>query len=283
MPIQLPPEQLACLSRQSLETYWKDHALQLSSSQRSQHVAIVQELLEHNFAKGRWQQVMRKEFPFRDLDAAIQAYANRVAAGYEEQHTRVEPLQQGEAKAWTTLRCWLEKCARSRLQRQFYLEGENLQYEVEELVQDTCEAILTTYFPYDVIFEAWVSCILHNLIRRHYRAAKVRHCITFADMMAETLSPGGPNAEEQEWEWEFPDPCQPLESWELHNLFEDLLAQLPTEEQRQVTRLTYILGWDAEAIATQMGKTRQAVYNLRNRGLTNLQCLLSASPELLDN
>jgi len=43
------------------------------------------------------------------------------------------------------------------------------------------------------------------------------------------------------------------------------------------------LGWDAEAIATQMGKTRQAVYNLRNRGLTNLQCLLSASPELLDN
>lgn len=281
MPIQLPPEQLAGLSQQSLEMYWKDHALQLSSSQRSQHVATVQELLERNFTKGRWLQVMKKEFPLRDFDAAIQAYANRVAAGYEEQHTRVEPLQRGEAKAWTTLRCHLEKCARSRLQRQFYLEGRNLQYEVEELVQDTCEAVLTTYFPYDVIFEAWVSCILHNLIRHHYRAAEIRHCITFADMMAETLSPGDSNTGEEEWE--FPDPCQSLESWELHNLFEDLIAQLPTEEQRQVIRLTYIFGWDAEAIATQMGKTRQAVYNLRNRGLTNLQCLLSASPGLLDN
>ena len=280
-PILLSYDELMQLSQQALETYWARYALHLPEPQQSRHIKTVHTILYYNFTTERWKRVIdRDPIQYPDRETAIQAYAYRVAAGYEEQHLRVHLLERGESQAWKELRAWLLQAAHITLRRKYDLHQTALSYEADECVQRSCEIIYTTRFPYDVAFDAWARRILENAIRKRYRQTDIRRCDFFDDLIMSSFLNDAENLPMQECE--IRDPRCSLEGWELVNLVIDLISHLPSRSQQEVMQLTCFYDLDDAEIAKRMGKSVQAVHNLRNRARGNLLRFLDAHPGLLD-
>lgn len=280
-PILLSCDELRWLSQQALETYWMERVFDLTEFQKLQHIADLQTILSHNFTQGRWKKVIdRERFQYPNLEVARQAYAYRVAAGYEEQHMYVQALECGELQVWKELRAWLQRTAQAILCGKYNLYQTALSYEADECVQWSCEIIYTTRFPYDVVFHAWARRILENTIHQHHRQAAARRCDFFDDLA--TSSSLNDTRITVIQEYEIPDPRRSLEAWELTNLIIDLISRLQSKSQQEVMRLTCFYDLDDVEIARRMGKSVQAVHNLRNRARINFLHFLESHPGLLD-
>lgn len=279
-PIFLPSDELIRLSQEALESYWEISGFPSPESRCAQHVNRLHEILGCNFSSGRWKRVIEKEqLQQSNLKATLRAYSLHVAASYEQQYPRVYPLELGECKAWEELRSWLEQSARNILRRRFGLLEIPLQFEADECAQCACEIIFQTRFPYDVAFDAWARYILLNAIRRRYRQPEVRYCELLTDIFAPNSDVDMQTSDGEGWE--IPDPYQPAETWELRELLLDVISRLPTEAQREVIRLSYFSGLEDACIAERMGKSAQAIHNLRNRAHDNLRRVLENRLDLL--
>lgn len=279
-PIFLPSDELILLSQEALESYWEISGFPSPESRCAQHIDKLHEILGCNFSSGRWKRVIEKEqLQQSNLKATLRAYSLHVAASYEQQYPRVSPLERGEYEAWEELRFWLEKSARNILRRRFGSLEMPLQFEADECVQCACEIIFQTRFPYDVAFDAWARYILLNAIRRRHRQPEMRYCELLTDLFS-LKSDVDMQASEGE-DWEIPDPYQPAEVWELRELLLDTISHLPTEAQCEVIRLSYFSDLEDTGIAKRLGKSVQAVHNLRNRAHDNLRRLLENRLDLL--
>lgn len=279
-PILLSFDELMQLSQQALNSYWKIHPVPLSETQRTQHIATVHTVLYYNFTYGRWERVMGKEEE-ENLDrvTVLRSYAQRVAAGYEEQHPRIHSLERGEQQVWTDLRARLKRTAQSTLRNGYGFPAASLSFEADECVQRTCETIYQTRFPYDVVFDAWARQILKNTIRRRFCQTEAQCCYFLDDLFKTPDQDDATHTNHQEWE--IPDPDRTLESWELYDLITDLISQLPSQSQQEVMRLTCFSDFDDEEIAVQLNKSIQAVHNLRNRARSTMKRLLEPYMDLL--
>lgn len=279
-PILLSYDDLMQLSQQALNSYWEVHPAILSETQRTQHIATVHTVLYYNFTSGRWKRVMNQDKEQNsDRVTVLRSYAQRVAVGYEEQHSRVHPLERGEQHAWAELRALLKRTAQTALRYGYGFPAAGLSFEADECVQRACETIYRTRFPYDVVFNAWARQILKNAIRHRFYQAETQGYYLLDDLF-NTPSQHDPQSTDHQ-EWEIPDPDRTLESWELHDLVHDLISQLPSKSQQEVMRLTCFSDLDDTEIATRLNKSIQAVHNLRNRARNTMRCLLEPYMDLL--
>jgi len=147
--------------------------------------------------------------------------------------------------------------------------------EAVDFAQETCEAIFSHPFPYDVSFDAWATLILKNrILWRHTRSRELM------DRMPGTLSLDQPNWSGADDNFSLydlladPSDGSTFESLEVQERLIQAIARLGSQAQQQVIVDTFLYELTDDEIARRLGKTRQAVYNLRHRALRHLKKIL---------
>jgi RNA polymerase sigma factor (sigma-70 family) len=156
-----------------------------------------------------------------------------------------------------------------------FRDGTDAWEEALNFAQETCLIIFEQRYPFDVSFEVWATKILKNLILARYTRGKdiLDRRQRLESLDAET-SEGGDSLQEVT-----PDTRSlvPFEKIENQTLLLNAMAQL-SPIQRQVIQDTFLRELDDAQIARRLGKSKQAVYNLRHRALARLQQILARQP-----
>lgn len=205
----------------------------------------------------------------------LEGYIDRVIAGYLQEHGRVEALAARDETAWIELHAWLAGRA-CRMLRRRQVPPARATNEAPDFAQQTCEVLFDKPFPYDVPFDAWSSRILANLIQQHYTRS--------GDPM--DRSPGVTSLDR-------PDHSATGDDFSLYELLADeagetvfersevqdwllqAIAGLRSQAQQAVIIDTYFYELSDDEIAGDLGKSRQAIYNLRHRALQYLRQTLN--------
>lgn len=215
-------------------------------------------------------------------DNQVEKYTDRVIVVYLAEHERVELLADGDDATWSCLQEMLSRRAYHML-RQWSVAGLHPKDEAADFGQQACEAIYSANFPYDVAFNAWATVILHNLIRKRYTRSR-----DLIDRLIDIESLDNPGDSPFD---DLSSPHELLHDPTAETLYErvdirqelmEAIRQLPTRAQQNVIIYTYLYGWSDDRIARKLGKTKQAVYNLRHRALQQLKGLLD-DPLLKDD
>lgn len=208
--------------------------------------------------------------------AQLEAYVDRVIATYLREHDRVEALAAKDGVAWTELSGQLTDRAYHMLLR-WQVPAAKAANEAEGCAQQACEAIFGEPFPYDVPFDAWSGRILVNLILQRYTRSK-----DLMDQNPGVLSldqPGRGDARDDVSLHEFlvdESAESAFESIAVREWLIQAIAGLPSEAQRQVIIDTFFYELSDDEIARRLGKSKQAVYNLRHRALGHLRRISGA-------
>lgn len=219
----------------------------------------IEDIVEHNLSSGRFQRVCN----FRGRKLTLDEYTDIVTIYYAEHHHLVSRLAQGEKEAWEQLSRRLFSRAYTLLLQRGW-DPEQAYVRAQEAVQDTCLSIYCRVYPYDCPFDAWVFTILrHYVFRSYYRPRNPLDLPKVIDSLDElpekAAEPADPAAIEQ---------YEPL-----------LLAlgRLRSIAQKQVIECLFFQELSSEETAHKLGKTTQAVYNLKGRALAGLCDLLKGS------
>jgi RNA polymerase sigma factor (sigma-70 family) len=214
--------------------------------------------------------------------ASLEAYVDQVITTYLREHRRVERLAARDEAAWNRLHQQLADRSYAMLLRR-QVPGDRAVSLAADFAQDTCELIYTHLFPYDVPFDAWATLILKNCIRSP----------DLTDGAAKTLSLDhlDPNGLGDHFSLHdlLTDPAgdAAFERTEVQAWLAQAIACLPSLAQQQVITDTYLYQRDSQEIARRLGRSRQAVYNLRHRALRHLRRILagerSKGEKALDN
>ncbi len=129
--------------------------------------------------------------------------------------------------------------------------------DVEDLVGEVCLRMVQSIRDQKGSFDGWIFRIASNVVTDHYRRRGVRHVIepvadSVEDIVDDTDETGHLLNQEQ---------------------LKQGLAHL-TPEQRQVTILKFIEGYETEEIAHMLEKSNEAVRALQFRALTTLKKIL---------
>jgi RNA polymerase sigma factor (sigma-70 family) len=272
LPASLSGAELREICQQRLSaTVTQDQLNQskLSALQLAEQVATI---VQHNLASGRAQRVMNGRHRSPALTGAqLERYVDRVIARYLVEHQRIERLADSDDTAWALLQEWMAMRAYRLLQR---WQGNGLQPrdEAADFAQQACVSIFNAVFPYDVPFGAWATVILTNHIRQRYTRS---HDLIDRQLSVESLDyADGPESDERTSLYEIvsdPAAAHLFERIDLRLQIVDAIARLPSQAQQEVIIYSYLYGWSDDQLAEYLGKTRQAIYNLRHRALQQLR------------
>lgn len=253
----------------------------------------IAEILSRNLASGRAQRVMgaggqggsgarepksRGETsspPWHPCTLAqIEAYVDRVIAGYLWEGRRVERLAARDGTEWTRMCDRLAVRACNMLLR-LGLPTARAASEAADFAQQACERIFRYPFPYDVSFDAWATLILRNrILQRHTRSPDLmdrRAMVRSLDQSDRSGTEGDSSLHDLLADQ---SSDSAFERAEVQARLVEAIAHLPSQEQQQVIIYTFFDELSDEEIARRLGRTRQAVYNLRHRALVGLKQIL---------
>ncbi|HLF27091.1 MAG TPA: RNA polymerase sigma factor [Anaerolineae bacterium] len=245
-----------------------------------QLAARVAQIIWRNLHSGRVRRALGRDERRAPIPLDwLERYVDRVISHYLDEHERVERLADGDSAEWERLQrrlCWrackmLQHWSRTSLTAQ----------DAVDFAQQTCVSIYHATFSYDVAFDAWATLILKNDILKRFTRSKD---IIDRNLRVESLDQSHPGHEcdgSHSLYDTLADPASEalFESVDAHEQVKQAIAQLPNPSQRQVVTYTFLLGRSDEWIAREMGRSRQAVYNLRHRAIQQLRQIMSASPQ----
>jgi RNA polymerase sigma factor (sigma-70 family) len=231
----------------------------------------VVQIVRYNLDAGRFSRFAAQRAQKKPLTPA--QYVDIVLHHFCREHTRVALLEQADPTEWERLRALLARRA-YRIVNGFG-SGTQVWAEACDFASETCLIIFEARYPFDIAFEAWATTILRHLILARYtrstdaldRAgtpisldAPVRAVNDAGDPPIELL------ADDQS--------AAPFEKIENQSVLLNAIAQL-SPLQRQVIEGEFLHQWDDAQIARRLGKSKQAVYNLRHRALLRLREILA--------
>lgn len=209
---------------------------------------------------------------------SIEVYIDRVIAGYLREHRRVEALAAGDEPAWHELGKLLAGRAYNMLLR-LRVPAARAANEAPDFAQQTCEVVFSQPFPYDVSFDAWATLILKNQILQRYTRSQ-----DLIDREPRVLSLDRPSQYKTGDDFSLyhlladGSGRAAFERVEVQEWLLQAVAQLRSRPQQQVIVDTFFYELSDDEIAGRLGKTRQAVYNLRHRALRRLRQILETRP-----
>ena len=225
-------------------------------------------IVARNVQSGRAQRVLAATAPEQ-----IDQYIDRVIATFIVEYDRLDRLAAGEVTAWTRLFQQLAQRAQWLLNR--IATSPATAPEAIEFAQAACEAIFRSTFPYDVSFDAWATLVLKNIIWQRYQRSRD---LLDRNSQVESLE-GAPTA-------------NPGAEFSLHELLADpnadvfdlpevrewllsALDQLSSVTQERVLIELYFNERSIPEVAQRLGRSVQAVYNLKHRALLELKSILA--------
>ncbi len=200
-----------------------------------------------------------------DKTRSPSAYVHLVIETYEQYQPYIHQIQVERSEiVWEALFKKLQHWAYSYLICiGFRSEHATFQLAVT-LATETAITLLTARFPYDVPFDPWAHVLLLHVCRRHIREAKKQSAIPDENLLA--------------LHEELVHDALSLDTLHLQEVRLDLLdaiAELPTESWRQVILLQYFENLSPAEIASVMGKSPSAVYNLHFKAISRLREIMT--------
>jgi RNA polymerase sigma factor (sigma-70 family) len=237
-------------------------------------IRYISDIVSQNLASGRAQRVMAGQSTGGGDELPLETYIDRVVNSHLQEHSRVEALAAQDEAAWTELLEQLTGRAYNILLRLQVPPG-RARGEAADFAQETCEVIFNHPFPYDVSFDAWATRILKNRILWRYTRSQ-----DLIDRKPRILSLDRPGSRETGDDFSLYDlladdsGASAFERLEVREWLMQAIARLRSRAQQQVIIDTFFYELSNEEIAKRLGKTRQAVYNLRHRALRGLEEIL---------
>lgn len=231
-------------------------------------------LVEGNLANGRFQRLAASRTKRHPL--GLEEYIDRVISYARQEYARVHALEQAEPNEWNRLRDLLYHRAIPMVRH--FRNGSEVIDEASDFAQQACAIIFDERYPCDVSFEAWAVTILKNLVLAHY--ARSPDVLNRPDRLRSLDQPKLADGEGDTLLSDLladPDSPKPFDRIEDQIILLEAVERLgPT--QRQVIRWSFLEELEDAQIAKRLGKSKQAVYNLRQRALVRLKILLVEPP-----
>jgi len=232
----------------------------------------VIQIVQTNLNNGRFERFAASRS--RRVPLTLVDYIDIVLLHVAEEHRRVDALEKGDATEWDRLCNLLARRAYRMVQH--FRNVVDMPAAALDFANEACLIIFDECYPFDVSFDAWASTILKNLILTRYTRGtdimdrtgieSLDAPVFIADEYAgNTL--GELFADKQS--------LAPFEKIENQTLLLNAIAQLQSPVQRQVVKDTYLRELDDAQIAQRLGKSKQAIYNLRHRALLRLRRILT--------
>jgi len=248
---------------------------------------IVARIVADNLASGRAQRVIGRiaqiprsgNAPARvtsdgdepALDPQLLAeYTERVAQIYQQDSERVEALARGDETEWGILRDQLLRYAEKMLRR-LGVPYDRVQPDAEDFVQHTCTIIYTQRFPFDVAFDVWATSILSHVIWRTRKRSLDLVDRTFVLSLDYTSRDAKGGELSLHSTVEDPDSLEAFASLETQEWLLDAIIHLKSDAQRAVIIHRFFFDRSMDEIASMLGKSRNAVYQLQHRALRELK------------
>ncbi len=228
-----------------------------------------------NFGRGRYRK-MAKTFTSPDLFTP-DIYIDLILTTFVRESPRIAALVRGDRAEWHQLYNMLDMRAKSILKIMSGLG--DFDVGAFDFASETCKTIFEIPYPYDVPFEAWAVTILKRTI--------FARCKRSVDAMIR----GRPESIDEERLGEegtaiplaeiIADPGSesPFALVEDQMVLDNAIAQLGSRDQREVIWASYREGLSDDEIAERLGKSKQAVYNLRNRAIARLRFIMDGPKE----
>ncbi len=251
-----------------------DDDLEWYGASREEFVRHITDIVSQNVASGRALRVMAGQSAEGREGLPLETYIDRVTNSYLREHSRVEALAAQNGAVWTELFEQLAGRAYNMLLRLQVPPG-RARCEAPDFAQETCEIIFNHPFPYDVSFDAWATRILKNRILWRYTRSQ-----DLIDREPRILSLDRPGRGETGDDFSLYDlladdsGTPAFECFEVREWLIQAIALLRSRAQQQVIIDTFLYELSDEEIAKRLGKTKQAVYNLRHRALQRLKQIL---------
>ena len=248
--------------------------LEQCGTSREEFVRHITDIVSRNVASGRAQRVMARQSTEGREELPLETYIDRVVNSYRQEHGRVEALAAQDEAAWTELLDQLTGRAYNILLR-FQVPPGRARGEAADFAQATCQVIFNHPFPCDVSFDAWATLILKNRIL--WRDTRSQDLI---DRRPGIISLDRPGQSETGDDFSLYDlltddsGTSAFERLEVREWLIQAIACLRSRAQQQVIIDGFFYELSDEEIAKRLGKTKQAVYNLRHRALRGLKEIL---------
>ncbi len=227
-------------------------------------------IVQANIAKGRFQRFAGS----RSVSdpAVLSDYVDRVLFHVCSEYSRIRALEKGDPDAWKYLGDLLARRAFRMIQ---HFRNSPGSFEAPDFAHDACLVIFEAPYPFDVAFEAWAFVILKNLV--------IARCSRSGDILdrgmpAMSFNPPRTSGEETFDTSELLSDERSLAPFgriETESIVRAAIERLRSRAQRQVIIYTYFEGLSDAQIASRLHRSKQAVYNLRNRALVRLKDILS--------
>ncbi|RLC55059.1 MAG: hypothetical protein DRI79_01300 [Chloroflexi bacterium] len=262
--------ELVLLGARALEWVWDGDGIRPPKQEREIHIETLADILQTNLSNGRWRHAARVDGAARPNSPELQRYAVRVATHYWAERERMARLAARDWDLWEELHGQLLKSAYHVLRDHFGLSHPVAYERANDYAQESCELIFRGRYPFDVPFHAWATRVLLNCIHAgEGRSTDLLDRGTFVE-------PAPADAQEFELidEMCWFESEQSLWRWEVREVLWDAIQQLASPAQQQVIIQDFWYGQSSTEIAQELGKTPQAVYNLRHQALASLKAIL---------
>ncbi len=234
--------------------------------------------VEKNLAVSRFQR-----FSFRrsvSHPPTLAEYVDTVILHTRHEYARVQALERRDDVEWNRLWQSLFQHACRMVQHLRGVEGRD---EARDFAQQACEVIYHKRYPFDISFDAWAVTILKNLILAYYtRSHDVLNPSRPPYSLDEPKS--APESSAIPWGDVLPNPHAPAEFEKIEDrmVLLDAIEQLRSKAQRDIIVGAFLGELSDEQLARQLGKSKQAVYNLRLRALARLKKILTEPTRKID-
>ncbi len=235
--------------------------------------------VEKNLAVSRFRRFsFRRDVPH---PPTLTDYVDQVVLHTRREYARVQALERRDDVEWDRL--WQSLFQRACRSVQHFRGGAESQAEARDFAQQACEVIYRERYPSDISFDVWAATILKNLILAYYTRSP--------DVLSQPWLPYSldePKSARKDsalpLDEVLPNPHAPAEFERIEDrmVLLDAIAQLRSKAQRDIIVGTFLEQLSDEQIARQLGKSKQAVHNLRSRALAQLKEILSEPTRKID-
>lgn len=258
----------ATASAQALQRVWDRQGCRPSASEQREHVERVCSILRANLCSGRWRRASTEDCQVLDelTDDCLHDYCARIAENYWSEIAR----QTAQRDPWQELYDQLEQHARSILYQRMGFAFAAACQQACDYAQEACQLILKGSYPYDVPYSAWTGRILINcILGKLGRSTDLLDRVHFVEQdLTDMVESIGRRRASSPHSHDF------AEGVDRRLVLLGAIRKLPSEDQRLVIIRGFFYGWNATQIAEELGKTPQAVHNLKHRALLNLREIL---------
>lgn len=218
----------------------------------------VEKIIQENILCGRFERVRK----YQGGALTLEAYRAIVTLYYIEHHSMISQLRANDSETWEHL--WQSLFDRAyRLLCGWGWPTDQAYTRAQEATQEACFSIHKRPYPYDCPFNAWATKILRDCVFRSYH--RPRNPLDLPGVM--------PLIDEQRLSTEN-DPPEVPSTVENQDLLLRALGHLRSPPQRKVIECLFLEGLSPEETAQRLGKSVQAIYNLKGRALIKLRQLL---------